>query len=65
MQDYKLSDTLMVKRDKFSLNKCPKNDFEENEMQNIPYVSVVESPMYTWFVRKWILHMLLGFYVDI
>lgn len=47
MQDYKLSDTPMVKRDKFSLNKCPKNDFEENEMQNIPYVSVVESPMYT------------------
>ena len=36
----------MAKGDKFSLNQCPKNDFEVKEMQKIPYASVVGSLMY-------------------
>ena len=36
----------MAKGDKFSLNQCLKNDFEEKEMQKIPYVSVIGSLMY-------------------
>lgn len=32
MQDSKRWDTPADKGDKFSLNQCPKNDFEENEM---------------------------------
>ena len=38
MQD---CNTSMAKGDKFSLNQCPKNDFEEKEMQKIPYASVL------------------------
>lgn len=47
MHDYKLNDTNVAKKDVFSLNQCPKNDFEKKEMQKIPYVLVVESLMYT------------------
>ena len=46
MQDCKPGNTPVAKGDKFSLNQCPKNDFEEKEMQKIPYSSVVGSLMY-------------------
>ena len=46
MEDYKPGDTHVAKRDKFSLNQCSKNDFEEKEMQKILYTSAVESLMY-------------------
>ena len=46
IQDYKPSDTLVAKGDKFSLDQCPKNDFEVMEMQKIPYVSATGSLMY-------------------
>ncbi|XP_031252719.1 secreted RxLR effector protein 161-like [Pistacia vera] len=36
----------VVKGDKFNLNQCPKNDFETEQMKNIPYASVVLSLMY-------------------
>ncbi|RDY03184.1 hypothetical protein CR513_13258, partial [Mucuna pruriens] len=45
-KDSKPGDTLIAKRDKFSLNQCPNNDLERNEMQKIPYASVVGSLMY-------------------
>ncbi|KAL4376717.1 hypothetical protein GQ457_02G017480 [Hibiscus cannabinus] len=32
--------------DKFNLNQCPKNEFEREQMKNIPYASVVGSLMY-------------------
>ena len=35
-----------VKGDRFNLNQCPKNDFEREQMKNIPYASVVGSLMY-------------------
>ncbi|KAL0368203.1 UNVERIFIED_CONTAM: Retrovirus-related Pol polyprotein from transposon TNT 1-94 [Sesamum calycinum] len=41
MQDCKPGDTPVTKGDKFSLKQCPKNNFEEKEMQKIPYSSVV------------------------
>ena len=46
MQDCKPGDTPVAKGDKFSLNQCPKNDFEEKEMQTIPYASAIGSLMY-------------------
>ncbi|RZC20055.1 Serine/threonine-protein phosphatase 7 long form-like [Glycine soja] len=36
----------IVKGDRFSLNQCPKNDFEREQMKNISYASVVGSLMY-------------------
>jgi transposase InsO family protein len=46
MQDCKPGDTPVAKGDKFSLNQCPKNDFEKREIHKIPYASVVGSLMY-------------------
>lgn len=43
MKDYALGDTLVAKGDKFSLNQCPKNEVERNEMQKIPYASTIGS----------------------
>ena len=36
----------LQKRDKFSLMQCPKNNVERNEIEYIPYSSVVGSLMY-------------------
>ena len=46
MQDCKPSDIPIAKEDKFSPTQWPKNDFEEKEMENIPYTSAVGSLMY-------------------
>ena len=46
MQDCKPGDTLVAKGDRFSLNQCPKNNFEVKEMQKILYTSVIGSLMY-------------------
>ncbi|RDX79943.1 hypothetical protein CR513_39572, partial [Mucuna pruriens] len=47
MKDSKPGDTPIAKRKKFSLKQCPNNDLERNEMQRIPYASIVRSLMYT------------------
>lgn len=36
----------IVKGDTFSLDQCPKNELEREQMKNIPYASVVGSIMY-------------------
>ncbi|KAK2987408.1 hypothetical protein RJ640_020605 [Escallonia rubra] len=36
----------VVKRDKFSLLQCPRNQLEQDEMERIPYASTVGSLMY-------------------
>eukprot|EP00253_Pinus_taeda_P015548 PITA_15548 len=36
----------IVKGDRFNLNQCQKNNFEREQMKNIPYDSVVGSLMY-------------------
>ncbi|RVW63673.1 Retrovirus-related Pol polyprotein from transposon TNT 1-94 [Vitis vinifera] len=46
MQNSKPGDTPIAKGDKFSLNQCPKNSLESQEMQKIPYASAVGSLMY-------------------
>ena len=46
MQDYKVDDTPVAKGDRFTVNQCPKNDFEKKKMEKIPYASVVGSLMY-------------------
>ncbi|KAL3619650.1 hypothetical protein CASFOL_034562 [Castilleja foliolosa] len=38
--------TPIFKGDKFSLDQCPENDFEQKEMKDIPYASAVGSLMY-------------------
>ena len=46
MKDCSSSVDSIMKGDKFNLNQCPKNDFEKEQMKNIPYASVVGSIMY-------------------
>ena len=46
MKDCSSGDTPVAKGDKFSLTQCPKNNLEIEEMQKIPYASVVGSLMY-------------------
>jgi hypothetical protein len=46
MKDCSPSIAPIVKGDKFNLSQCPKNDFEREQMKNIPYASVVGSLMY-------------------
>ena len=46
MHDCKPGDTPVAKGDKFSLSQCPKNNFEIQEMQRIPYASAIRSLMY-------------------
>ncbi|KAL4319722.1 hypothetical protein GQ457_18G015860 [Hibiscus cannabinus] len=46
MKDCSPSVALIVKGDKFNINQCPKNEFEREQMKNIPYASVVGSLMY-------------------
>ena len=36
----------IVKRDRFNLNQCPKNDFEMEQMKNISYTLVIGNIMY-------------------
>ena len=46
MQDCKPSDIPIAKGDKFSPSQWPKNDFEEKEIEKVPYTSAVGSLMY-------------------
>ncbi|RDY13427.1 hypothetical protein CR513_01657, partial [Mucuna pruriens] len=46
MKDSKPGETLIAKGDKFSLKQYPNNDLKRNEMQKIPYASIVRSLMY-------------------
>ena len=46
IKDCALGDTPIAKGDKFSLSQCPKNEFEQKEMQKFPYALTVESLMY-------------------
>ncbi|RDX76212.1 hypothetical protein CR513_43820, partial [Mucuna pruriens] len=46
LRDHSQGDTPIAKGDKFILKQCPNNDLERNEMQKIPYASVVRSLMY-------------------
>ena len=46
MKDCSPSVAPIVKGDKFSLDQCPKNDLEREQMKNIPYASAVGSLMY-------------------
>ena len=38
MKDCAPGDAPIAKGDKFSLSQCPKNEFEQKEMQKFPYV---------------------------
>jgi hypothetical protein len=46
MKDCSPSVAPIMKGDRFSLNQCPKNDLEKEQMKNIPYASAVGSLMY-------------------
>ena len=46
MKDWSLSVAPIMKGDRFNLNQCSKNDFEREQMKNIPYASAVGSLMY-------------------
>jgi len=46
MDKCSISPVLIQKEDKFSLMQCPKNELEREQMENIPYASIVGSLMY-------------------
>ena len=46
MKDCSPSPTPIMKGDRFSLDQCPKNDLEQEQMRDIPYALVVGSLMY-------------------
>jgi hypothetical protein len=46
MKNYKLGNTSVAKGDKFSLDQCPKIEFEKSEMHQISYAFLIESLMY-------------------
>ena len=46
MKDCSPSPAPIVKGDKFSLDQCSKNDFEWEQMKNIPYASTIGSLIY-------------------
>ena len=46
MKDCSPSVAPIVKGDRFNLKQCPKNDFEREQIKNIPYASVVGSLVY-------------------
>ena len=46
MKDCSPSIAPIVKGDRFNLEQCPKNDLEQEQIKNIPYVSTVGSLMY-------------------
>ena len=52
MKDCSPSVAAIVKGDRFNLNQCPKNDFENEEMKNTPYAVVVGSIMYVQVCTK-------------
>ena len=47
MKDCSPSIAPIVKGDRFNLNQCLKNDFEREQMKNIPYASTVGSLIYS------------------
>ena len=52
MKDCSPSPTPIVKGDRFSFDQCLKNDFEREQMKNIPYASLVGSLMYAQVCTK-------------
>ncbi|XP_074299895.1 secreted RxLR effector protein 161-like [Silene latifolia] len=45
-EGFSSKDAPIVKGDRFSLDQCPWNDFEREQMKNVPYASAVGSIMY-------------------
>ncbi|XP_062079979.1 secreted RxLR effector protein 161-like [Humulus lupulus] len=43
----KLGSVLILKKEKFSKQQCPKNNLEREELSNIPFASVLGSLMYS------------------
>ena len=46
MKNCSLNPAPIVKGDKFSLDQCPKNNLEREQIRVIPYASIVGSLMY-------------------
>ena len=46
MKNCSLNPAPIVKGDKFSLDQCPKNNLEREQIRGIPYASIVGSLMY-------------------
>ncbi|KAG9458112.1 hypothetical protein H6P81_002620 [Aristolochia fimbriata] len=55
MQDCTPTVAPIVKGDMFSMNQCPKNNLEKEQLKNIPYASVVGSLMYAQSAKQTII----------
>eukprot|EP00253_Pinus_taeda_P003579 PITA_03579 len=60
MKDCSPSVAPIVKGDRFNLNQCLKNDFERDQMKNIPYASTVGSLMYAWVCTRLDIAFIVG-----
>lgn len=60
MQDCKLNDIFVFKRDKFTPSQCPKNDYETKKMQEILYTSVVGSFMFAQICTRLDIAYIIG-----
>ena len=60
MHDCKPGDTPVAKGDKFSLSQCPKNNFEIQDMQQIPYASTIGSLMYAQVCTRLVIAYIVG-----
>lgn len=52
MKDCSQSITLTVKGNKFNLNRCFKDEFKKEQMQNISYALAIGSLMYAQVCTK-------------
>jgi len=42
----------IINGNKFSLNQCPSNDLEREEIKNVPFAFTIMSLMYAWVCTR-------------
>ena len=65
MKDCSSSVVPIVKDNRFNLNQCPRNDFEREQMRNVPYASTVGSLMHAQVCTRPDIAFMVGMLGDI
>ena len=64
MHKYSPSPASIVKGDRYGDFKCPRNQYEIDQMKPVPYASTVGSLQYAKYVRALTWHLLPGYLAD-
>ena len=64
MHKYSLSPAPIVKGERYGDFKCPRNQYEIDQMKVVPYASAVGSLQYAQVVRALTWHLLPGYLAD-